>query len=111
MEIIAEIGQNHNGDMTLARELIRAAKENGADTAKFQVYEARALFPKEGNPWYDYNCQTELSRDQVLALARNAPRPGSSSWPRSSTWSGWPGWRRPGCGATRSPPGPSGKRS
>ena len=76
MEIIAEIGQNHNGDMTLARELIHAAKENGADTAKFQVYEARALFPKEGNPWYDYNCKTELSRDQVLALAQECAEVG-----------------------------------
>ena len=35
MEIIAEIGQNHNGDMGLARELIYAAKECGADVAKF----------------------------------------------------------------------------
>jgi sialic acid synthase SpsE len=35
MEIIAEIGQNHNGDMELARKLIFSAKENGADVAKF----------------------------------------------------------------------------
>jgi sialic acid synthase SpsE len=68
-EIIAEIGQNHNGDMGLARELIHAAKENGADVAKFQLYNAVTLFPKKNNPWYDYNCQTELSRDQVLELA------------------------------------------
>ncbi len=68
-EIIAEIGQNHNGDMGLARELIWAAKNNGADVAKFQVYEARTLFPKEGNPWFEYNCQTELTRDQIFILA------------------------------------------
>jgi N,N'-diacetyllegionaminate synthase len=67
-EIIAEIGQNHNGDMGLARELIHAAKENGADAAKFQLYDAVALFPKKNNPWYEYNCQTELSQDQVLEL-------------------------------------------
>lgn len=69
MEIIAEIGQNHNGDMALAVELIHAAKEAGADVAKFQVYDARALFPKENNPWYEYNLSTELSREQVLLLA------------------------------------------
>lgn len=69
MEIIAEIGQNHNGDMGLAKELIQAASENGADAAKFQLYDARALFPKEGNPWYDYNLRTELSRDDVVFLA------------------------------------------
>ena len=37
MEIIAEIGQNHNGDMNLAFELIAEAKRNGADAAKFQL--------------------------------------------------------------------------
>ena len=68
MEIIAEIGQNHNGDMGLAIELIKAAKENGADAAKFQIYNARSLFPKENNEWYDYNCKTELSKDRVSQL-------------------------------------------
>jgi len=71
MEIIAEIGQNHNGDMGLARALIDAAKAGGAEVAKFQVYDAVALFPREGNPWYDYNCKTELSRAQVEELARH----------------------------------------
>jgi sialic acid synthase SpsE len=69
MEIIAEIGQNHNGDMQLARRLIAEAKAAGASVAKFQVYDARALFPKEGNDWYEYNCQTELSRSDVELLA------------------------------------------
>ena len=35
MLIIAEIGQNHNGDIRLAKELITTAKESGADIAKF----------------------------------------------------------------------------
>jgi sialic acid synthase SpsE len=73
-EIIAEIGQNHNGDMGLAKELIHAAKENGADAAKFQLYDAVALFPKKNNPWYDYNCQTELTRDQASELAEECQR-------------------------------------
>src|SRR3954468_5086707 len=73
-EIIAEIGQNHNGDMKMATDLIRAAKDCGADVAKFQMYEARALFPKENNPWYDYNCRTELSRAQVDELANECAR-------------------------------------
>ncbi len=75
-ELIAEIGQNHNGDMTLARALIRAAKDNGADVAKFQVFHAPSLFARVGNPWYDYNCRTELSRDQVLMLAEDCQRVG-----------------------------------
>ena len=70
-EIIAEIGQNHNGDMALAERLIRAAKEAGADVAKFQLYDARALFPpREQNPWFDYNCSTELTKADVARLAK-----------------------------------------
>ena len=76
MEIIAEIGQNHNGDMQIARRLIAEAKAAGAAVAKFQVYDARALFPKEGNEWFDYNCKTELSRTDVETLARDCEREG-----------------------------------
>ncbi len=36
--IIAEIGANHNGDMTLAREMISAASECGCDAVKFQLW-------------------------------------------------------------------------
>ena len=36
IQIIAEIGINHNGDLNIAKELIRQAKENGADVVKFQ---------------------------------------------------------------------------
>ena len=61
MEIIAEIGLNFNGDLELAYRLIAAAKKNGANVAKFQLYDAKKLFSKEGNPWYKYNCSTELS--------------------------------------------------
>jgi sialic acid synthase SpsE len=76
MEIIAEIGQNHNGDMHLASELIRLARDNGADVAKFQVYDARKLFPSEGNSWFAYNCQTELTREQVDYLADECRKAG-----------------------------------
>jgi N-acetylneuraminate synthase len=36
--IIAEAGVNHNGDMTLARQLIDAAAEAGVDFVKFQTF-------------------------------------------------------------------------
>ncbi|MBU0507937.1 N-acetylneuraminate synthase family protein [bacterium] len=76
IEIIAEIGQNHNGDMCLARDLICAAKEAGADVAKFQIFDARALFSKNGNPWYEYNLKTELTERQVVELAAECRRVG-----------------------------------
>jgi sialic acid synthase SpsE len=69
MEIIAEIGQNHNGDLNLAFELIHAAKENGADVAKFQLYDAKKLFTKKNNTWYRYNCQTEIKQQDLYRLA------------------------------------------
>lgn len=36
--IIAEAGVNHNGDVNLAKELIDAAVDSGADAVKFQTY-------------------------------------------------------------------------
>jgi len=69
MEIIAEIGQNHNGDMELAKDLIFAASENGADVAKFQLFQAEETFGKVNNEWYDYNCKTQLSKDDIFYLA------------------------------------------
>lgn len=41
--VIAEIGANHNGDMAVARETIAAAKEAGADAAKFQSWSEDSL--------------------------------------------------------------------
>ena len=42
--IIAEIGQNHCGDMELAKTLVSLAKQNGADLAKFQLYDHSELY-------------------------------------------------------------------
>ena len=36
--IIAEIGINHNGNMNIAKKMIRVAKECDADAVKFQSY-------------------------------------------------------------------------
>lgn len=66
--LIAEIGQNHNGDIELAKDLISAAKSNGADIAKFQFYDAKSLFSASGNPWYEYNIKTELSYNHIQVL-------------------------------------------
>lgn len=41
--IIAEAGVNHNGDLTIARRLIDAAAEAGADAVKFQTFSAERL--------------------------------------------------------------------
>lgn len=49
MNIIAEIGTSHEGNLNKALELIDAAKEAGADTVKFQwVYADEILHPNTG---------------------------------------------------------------
>jgi N-acetylneuraminate synthase/N,N'-diacetyllegionaminate synthase len=42
--IVAEIGANHNRSLSLAKELVDAASEAGADAAKFQIYSAPTLY-------------------------------------------------------------------
>jgi N,N'-diacetyllegionaminate synthase len=41
--LIAEIGVNHNGDISLARQMVHAAKQAGADAVKFQTFTAASL--------------------------------------------------------------------
>lgn len=41
--VIAEIGVNHNGDSSCARELVIAARDAGANYAKFQTFSAESL--------------------------------------------------------------------
>ncbi|SQC03114.1 spore coat polysaccharide biosynthesis protein SpsE [Clostridium tetanomorphum] len=45
--IIAEAGVNHNGDINIAKKLINAAYEAGADAIKFQSFKAKNLVTKE----------------------------------------------------------------
>ena len=41
---IAEIGANHNGDITLGKKLIELAKQAGADCVKFQSWTPESVF-------------------------------------------------------------------
>ena len=45
--IIAEIGVNHNGDILLAKKLIDAAVDSGANAVKFQKRSVTDLYRKE----------------------------------------------------------------
>jgi len=51
--IIAEIGVNHNGDITLAKKMIDEAHNCGADAVKFQTFNAELLADKF-TPKVDY---------------------------------------------------------
>ena len=54
---IAEIGINHNGDVNIAKELIKLAKDAGCDAVKFQkrtidiVYTKELLDSERESPW------------------------------------------------------------
>ena len=47
VKIIAEAGVNHNGDILLAKKLIDAAVDAGADIVKFQSFKAKRLVSKK----------------------------------------------------------------
>ena len=55
--LIAEIGINHNGDINIAKELIKNAKDCGFDSVKFQkrtidiVYDQKTLDTPRESPW------------------------------------------------------------
>jgi N,N'-diacetyllegionaminate synthase len=44
--VIAEAGVNHNGDLELAKKLVSAAAEAGADYIKFQTFKANKIVTK-----------------------------------------------------------------
>lgn len=79
--IIAEIGINHNGDLTTAKELIVAAKQAGADYVKFQkrlpelcVPDKQKDVPKQ-TPWgtmryIDYKRHMEFGKADYFEIDR-----------------------------------------
>ncbi len=46
--VIAEIGSNFDGNINLAKKLIREAKKAGADAAKFQSFQVEKILSKKG---------------------------------------------------------------
>lgn len=66
--IIAEAGVNHNGDLALAKQLVDAAAEAGADLVKFQTFNAERL-ATQAAPKADYqNRTTDQSESQFSML-------------------------------------------
>lgn len=69
--IIAEIGSNHNGDMELAKEMIKSAKSVNADCVKFQSWTKDSIFSKktyEDNYFLadDYRNRTDTTLEEIV---------------------------------------------
>lgn len=67
--IIAEAGVNHNGDLDLAKQLIDAAAEAGADLVKFQTFNADRQVTRTTRK-ADYQAKTTDSKESQHAMLR-----------------------------------------
>ena len=70
VQIIAEIGVNHNGDINLAKKLIDEAKNAGADSVKFQTFKAESLVTKKLKKTNYQNLNDKRDESQYSMLKR-----------------------------------------
>jgi pseudaminic acid synthase len=73
--IIAELSANHNGDIKVAIETIRAAKRAGADAIKLQTYTADTLTINCKNDYFKINHGTAWDGEYLYDLYNRAYTP------------------------------------
>src|SRR4051812_38799851 len=70
--IIAEIGNNHEGNFDVARRMVEAAADAGVDAVKFQTFKTR-LFTSNADPArFERLSRFELTEDQFRQLEQLA---------------------------------------
>lgn len=69
--VIAEIGINHGGDPTVAKELIHAAAKSGADAAKFQTF-VPSGFIARSSPYFDIFVKADMGADVLPGIVETA---------------------------------------
>lgn len=67
--VIAEAGVNHNGDITLAKQLVDVAVVAGADAVKFQTFKAEKLVCKNAEK-ADYQKETTNQAESQLEMLK-----------------------------------------
>lgn len=75
--VIAEIGNNHQGDVEKAKALIHAARECGVDAVKFQKRDNRVLYTRA---YYDTPYDNEQSYGATYGEHREFLELGKSDW-------------------------------
>jgi N,N'-diacetyllegionaminate synthase len=68
--VIAEAGVNHNGDLDLAKKLVDAAAEAGADAVKFQTFSADRLVTRKAPKAEYQKRRTDASESQYDMLKK-----------------------------------------
>ncbi|MCD4753394.1 MAG: N-acetylneuraminate synthase family protein [Anaerolineaceae bacterium] len=93
--IIGEIGINHNGDMSIAKRLIKAAADAGMDAVKFQKRTPELCVPDEqkgqmrATPWgyityLDYRYKVEFGKEEYQEIDQYCQEHGISWF--ASAW-------------------------
>ena len=67
--VIAEIGVNHNGSISLAKKLINIAKKSGANYVKFQTFKTENFIRKIDKKRFNQLKKFELSYKQFKLLS------------------------------------------
>ena len=66
--VIAEIGNNHEGNYSCAREMIIKAAEAGADAVKFQTFKTEAFVGRQNKERFETLKKFELTQDEFRRL-------------------------------------------
>ena len=70
--VVAEIGNNHEGDFALAKELINLAAEAGAHAVKFQTFKTEQFVSQSDKIRFEKMKSFELSPEQFCDLSAHA---------------------------------------